>query len=378
MVKTKLEKELRLGNARFSLLGTAIVDDKTFPKEDTVSDSGWKYRRAYFAVKVGNNNYQYVELMGGRASDNPVIYTFNKDKESIKVKWDLRSNETVLENIPDREFIKIRIETPEGKDKSIEKRFLSPVDAIDYLADHLKDGMKINVRGNIEYQQYNGQIQQRLNIERIYLAKEDSKEFALMTQTYLADSNTLPRTWKKDMEEGQIKANLFVPQYVSKYNGKKVKKTFAMPQQVVIKNKNDEAFKRIIEKLFVVKKGVVRQINLINQLFFGYESETGNIEITPEVQDLIDAGIMTLEQVQEEATVTSNRVEEIIFDHPVVSVDDNGKTLPLVQDIYAPEALLVLDDEEDEDIDTFESASKTEEQDSDDDEEVFDDEDLFA
>ena len=60
MVKAKLETELRSGISRFVLRGTAVIDDKTFPREDTVSDSGWKYRRSSFAVKVGDNNYQYV------------------------------------------------------------------------------------------------------------------------------------------------------------------------------------------------------------------------------------------------------------------------------------------------------------------------------
>ena len=102
MVKTKLETELRSGISRFVLRGTAVIDDKTFPREDTVSDSGWKYRRSSFAVKVGDNNYQYVELMGGRSSENPVIYTLNNDNEPFQVKWDLRTNKTVLENIPNR------------------------------------------------------------------------------------------------------------------------------------------------------------------------------------------------------------------------------------------------------------------------------------
>lgn len=375
MVKAKLETELRSGISRFVLRGTAVIDDKTFPREDTVSDSGWKYRRSSFAVKVGDNNYQYVELMGGRSSENPVIYTMNNDNEPMQVKWDLRTNKTVLENIPNREFIRIAIEKQEGSDKATLKKFLSPVDAIEYLAEHLEDGTPVEIRGDVEYQQYNGRTQQRLNVTQIYLKNPENDDLATMSQMYLVDSNALPRQWKKKIEEdGQIKVNLFVPQYVGKYNGKKIKKTVAMPQQIVIKNKdNNEKLMNYIEKLFAVKKGVVRKIDIVTKLFFGYESETGNVEITPEIQDLIDAGIMTLEQVQSEATITENRVEENVFDHPMIR-SENGKILPLFSDIYSPEALVMLEDEEE--LDTEENES--EDTSVDDTDDVFSDEDLFA
>ena len=273
MAKTKLETELRSGISRFVLRGTAVVDDKTFPREDTVSDSGWKYRRSSFAIKVGDNNYQYVEIMGGRSSENPVIYTMNNDNEPIQVKWDLRTNKTVLENIPNREFIRIAIEKQEGSDKATLKKFLSPVDAIEYLAEHLEDGTPVEIRGDVEYQQYNGRTQQRLNVTQIYLKNPENDDLATMSQMYLVDSNALPRQWKKKIEEdGQIKVNLFVPQYVGKYNGKNIKKTVAMPQQIVIKtnedDENHEKFMSKVEEWFTVKKGVVRKIDIVTKLFF--------------------------------------------------------------------------------------------------------------
>ncbi|UNL37141.1 hypothetical protein G8B26_07340 [Limosilactobacillus reuteri] len=381
MAKTKLETELRSGISRFVLRGTAVVDDKTFPREDTVSDSGWKYRRSSFAIKVGDNNYQYVEIMGGRSSENPVIYTMNNDNEPIQVKWDLRTNKTVLENIPNREFIRIAIEKQEGSDKATLKKFLSPVDAIEYLAEHLEDGTPVEIRGDVEYQQYNGRTQQRLNVTQIYLKNPENDDLATMSQMYLVDSNALPRQWKKKIEEdGQIKVNLFVPQYVGKYNGKKIKKTVAMPQQIVIKinedDENHEKFMSKVEEWFTVKKGVVRKMDIVTKLFFGYESSTGNIEITPEIQDLIDAGIMTLEQVQNEATITENRIEENVFDHPMIHSED-GKILPLFSDTYSPEALVMLEDETDEfdneeDDQTVDTTVDSEEDD------VFSDDDLFS
>ena len=118
------------------------------------------------------------------------------------------------------------------------------------------------------------------------------------------------------------------------------------------------------------------KMDIVTKLFFGYESSTGNIEVTPEIQDLIDAGIMTLEQVQNEATITENRIEENVFDHPMIHSED-GKILPLFSDTYSPEALVMLEDETDEfdneeDDQTVDTTVDSEEDD------VFSDDDLFA
>ena len=172
MVKPKLDTELHGGYASFRFCGTVSISDDTFPKEDTTSASGWKYRRANFPVKISDSNSLYVQLMGGRASTNPVVYVRNKEDQPIQLKWDMRNNEDVLKNVKPADFIVIRIE--EGADgKLIAKKFVSEVDAIDYLADHLTDGTKVHIGGDVEYQRYNGEIQRSFNITRITLAKED-------------------------------------------------------------------------------------------------------------------------------------------------------------------------------------------------------------
>ena len=85
---------------------------------------------------------------------------------------------------------------------------------------------------------------------------------------------------------------------------------------------------------------------------------------------------MTLEQVQNEATITENRIEENVFDHPMIHSED-GKILPLFSDTYSPEALVMLEDETDEfdneeDDQTIDTSVDSEEDD------VFSDDDLFA
>lgn len=385
MVKPKLDTELHGGYASFRFCGTVSISDDTFPKEDTTSASGWKYRRANFPVKISDSNSLYVQLMGGRASTNPVVYVRNKEDQPIQLKWDMRNNEDVLKNVKPADFIVIRIE--EGADgKLIAKKFVSEVDAIDYLADHLTDGTKVHIGGDVEYQRYNGEIQRSFNITRITLAKEDVEPYAVMQQTYLVDTHSLPRKWEKELEENhQIKINTFVPQYVGKENGKTIKRTLAMPQQITLKATDDNLDKRIkiVEKMFKVDKKVVRELILQNNVVYGYEQTSGEIEMTPELQELVELGIMTEEQIKNEVTVTGSKVDEVVFDHPVLRKDGDGDYSKLYGfDRYAPEALIVPDDEEEQgmsdDEKVFEDDVESGSDDSSDADDPFSDDELFA
>ena len=275
----------------------------------------------------------------------------------------------------------------EGEDgKLIAKKFVSEVDAIDYLADHLTDGTKVHIGGDVEYQRYNGEIQRSFNITRITLAKEDVEPYAVMQQTYLVDAHSLPRKWEKELEENhQIKINTFVPQYVGKENGKTIKRTLAMPQQITLKATDDNLDKRIkiVEKMFKVDKKAVRELVLQNKVVYGYEMASGEIEMTPELQELVELGIMTEEQIKNEVTVTGSKVDEVVFDHPVLRKDGDGDYSKLYGfDRYAPEALIVPDDEEEQGMSdeekVFEDDVESGNDDSSDADDPFSDDELFT
>lgn len=377
MTKTKLETELHGGYASFRFCGTVSVTEDTFPKEDTTSGSGWKYRRASFPVKISDSNSLYVQMMGGRASTNPVVYVRNKEGQPIQLKWDMRNNDDVQKNVNPNDFIVIRIEEDDDG-KLIAKKFVSEVDAIDYLADHLVDGTKVHIGGNVEYQRYNGEVSRNFNVNRITLAKEETKPYAFMQQTYLVDAHALPRKWEKTLEEDhQIKLNVFVPQYIGKENGKTIKRTLALPQQITFKAENAEKGIKAVEKFFKVDKKVVRELPLQVKIIYGYEQSTGNIEMTPELQDLIDLGIMTEEQIKSEATVTGKKVDETVFDHPVIR-KDGDYSMFYGLDRYAPEALIIPDDNEDEVAESEEEKVFEEDGVSNDVAEQSDEEDPFA
>ena len=240
--------------------------------------------------------------------------------------------------------------------------------------------MAVRVRGDVEYNEYKDEIYRRYNIKSVYLAEPyKNKEgetvtpepMAQVRQTYILDEDALDKKWQKDLqEEGRTTLSLFVPQYLSQRKvGDKYlpfKKTIPMHQGVVVKMKDmaDEkelkVKKTIMEKFFKVKRDTVREIVLINNINEGYEEATG-VEINDELQELIDLGIMTEEDIKNQVTIRGNKVSEIVFAQPAVlrNRDTGDVALQMTDEKYSTEALIVpfIDGEDDFEEDSVEEGT---------------------
>lgn len=356
----RLDKELERGKAQFYVSGIVTVKDNTFPDRDadgnlkeTVSEkSGFSYMRAGFSVKANDSQSAYVSLFGGHNpsnSEKDVVYATKADtNETTKIKWNLRNNEEVLKPLADWSFVHILLE--KGEDGNlIDKKFLSPLDAIVYLSDHLEDGMDIRVSGSISYREYNGEIQRSYDISRIALNVPNKNgeipHYAEIRQTYLIDDKSLSKDWEKELDDnGRTTLSVWVPQYV----GGTTKKVLPMAQDLVVKLIKDstEITKKVVKRLFIPAGGAIREINTIDTIIYGVEEGKGQVEFTQEVQDLIDMGFMDKEEVLEADTTNGNRVDEIVFKKPELKNVD-GKMCSVMADRYSPEALTVPDEDDD-------------------------------
>lgn len=351
-MQNNLETELRSGVSRFSAYGKVSISADTFPTDAVKAASGYTYKRVSFPVSVGDNNTIYVQMMGGYSPKKPVIYARNTDNDPIEVNWDLRTNENILENIADRSFVKVRLEK-DADGKLIEKKFLSEFDAITYMADHLKDGQQVYIGGDVEYRHYNGQIQRSFNMTTVALDEnEDREPSAQLSQTYLIDSTSVDRDWEDQLEEKkQLVVNAYVPQYVGKHEGKQIKKTLAFPQQFVLKatDENMDKRKAIVKRFLLTDEDVVRELSLLCDLVDGYEESTGNVELSDDLKELIKLGFMTEEAAEKQMTIGGNRVRETVLVRPMLR-RNNGQPELMMEDKYAPEALVflqaIMDDEE--------------------------------
>ena len=381
MAKEKVEllTELKQGASQFTLVGKAVIKDGALKGVLQKEGKTWRHVNSSFGVDTGDGNSVYARIWGGYKTDKPTLKRWNSENEFIDIAWNDRLNESIVESVRDAELFRAGFEK-DAEGKLITKKFISEIDFEEYLREHLADGMKVRVRGDVEYSEYNENVNRRYNIKSVYLVEPYMKDgveviaedTAFIKQTYLFDEDALKKGWERELDKnGEIVVPVLVPSYVS--NRKvgdsyvDVKKTLPLSQAIVVraKDKTDEAEiamkKKIIEKFFKVKKGTVREAQLIININEGYEESTG-VELNDELRELIEMGVMTEDDIKKQVTIRGNRISELVFKQPAVRKTDDGIVILIDDAKYAPEALIVpMIDGEDDDEDDDAYANEDEE-----------------
>lgn len=369
MAKSSALKELSGGVSNFTLVGKAKIREGAFSGVTQKEGSLWRQVNSSFGVDTGEGNVVYGRIWGGFMTDKQSFMTRKaEDGKFFDVKWSERLNEEVVESISKFELYKAGLEV-DGDGKLIVKEFAHAIDFEEYLAENLKDDTDIRVRGDVNYNEYNGNINRQYNVKTVYLNTPYEKDGEVkktpatsqMRQTLLINDGSLSRKWERELEkDGETFVTVFVPQYVgsTKVDGKKVKigRQVAFPQVIKVKvNKDDEkaveSRKSVIKRYFAVKRGTIREVQSYLEINEGYQEAQG-VELNDEMRELIEMGMLTEEDVKKQMTIRGNRVSELVFSKPVIKPDDSGKpTLVLEDEKYAPEALLppILDGEDDAD-----------------------------
>lgn len=344
MAKSKERKALKKGKAAFTLIGKAKVTDKTFNLDNSY-DSGWTDNQMYLGVDCGNGNMVYGEMRGGFfPDDDNILRGFSKDDKDgdgksvqVEVAWEDRFNDDLLDTIADTSFITVGVEK-DVKGKTVYKRFLSAYDAVEYLNEHLEDGMIVNVKGNIGYSEYEDNVTVKKEITSIVLSKvEDEADFkATFTQTILLDFDSIG---KKDPEKNTIALNAYVVDYVGKpkIDGKKVeiKKNVTYPKtfEVAI-NDNPEITAKMLQKFFKVKKkGTINVLTVMGNLIEG--AAIVNItedDIPDDIKELIEMGLYSEEEAKAKCAVGGNNRERrmVILKPDITYVGQDDERKPTV------------------------------------------------
>lgn len=317
MAKTKERKALKKGKATFNLIGRAKVTDKIFNLDNSY-DSGWTDNSMYVGIDCGNGNVVYAEMRSGFFPDKDnTIRAYSKDEKddtgkskSVEIAWEDRLDESLYDSISDSSFITVGVEK-DVKDKTVYKKFLTAYDAVEYLKEHLEDGMIVNVKGNLGYQEYDDNVSTRKDITSIVLSKvTDEADFkATFSQTILVDSKSVG---KKNEEKGTIELSAYVVDYVGKpkINGEKVevKKNVTYPKQFEIAiNEKPEITVKMIQKFFKPKKGKVTELTVAGNLVEG--GSTVNItedDIPDDIKELIEMGLYSEEEAERKCAVGNN------------------------------------------------------------------------
>lgn len=344
MAKSKERKALKKGKAAFTLIGKAKVTDKTFNLDNSY-DSGWTDNQMYLGVDCGNGNMVYGEMRGGFfPDDDNILRGFSKDDKDddgkskhVEIAWEDRFDEELLDTIADTSFITVGVEK-DVKGKTVYKKFLSAYDAVEYLNEHLEDGMVVNVKGNIGYSEYEDNVTVKKEITSIVLSKvEDEADFkATFTQTILLGFDSIG---KKDPEKNTIALNAYVVDYVGKpkIDGKKVeiKKNVTYPKtfEVAI-NDNPEITTKMLQKFFKVKKkGSINVLTVMGNLIEG--AAIVNItddDIPDDIKELIEMGLYSEEEAKAKCAVGGNNRERrmVILKPDITYVGQDDERKPTV------------------------------------------------
>lgn len=355
----------------FTLIGVPKINDYTYKINEKSEKSSWIYNSLNLGVDCGERHGTvYCELMGGYSEENPsVIYAHGKKDDGsddfasqITIDWEDRFNEEILESVGDLSFITIGLEKTD-KGKTFYKKFLSAYDAIDYIKEHLTENMVVNVRGNLKYSMYQDKVQVRKNINSIVLSSVDdaSKYAAKFTQSILIDKSSASLK-NIDKNKSVMYVDSKVLDYLKEYNGHEVKGQFPYNKQFEFEMdlSNEAQCKKIMEKVFKVKKGVT-QITFEGDLIEGGAVVTATLDDIPQdIKDLIELGIYTEEEALARCSSNGNREQRMVLRKPMVRLVGDEKTpvLQKFEERYTEEDLILdylyennNNDEDDEESD---------------------------
>lgn len=395
MAKEKERKALKKGKASFNLIGRVKVTDKTFNLDNSY-DSGWTDNSMYVGVDCGGGNVIYAEMRSGFFPDKDnVIRAYSKDEKddegkskSVEIAWEDRLDESLYDSISDSSFLTVGVEK-DVKEKTVYKKFLTAYDAVDYLNEHLEDGMIVNVKGTLGYSEYEENVSTKKDITSIVLSKvEDEKDFkAIFSQTILVDSKSIG---KKNEEKNTIELSAYVVDYVGKpkIDGEKIvvrqNVTFPKTFEVAI-NENPEITAKMLQKFFKPKKGKVAEITVTGNLVEGGSTVViTEDDIPDDIKELIEMGLYSEEEAEKKIAVgnNGNREKRMIILKPditYVGKDENRKPTVAFEDAkYDEDDLYFYEQAINEAFANSENADISEMESGDADEDTSEDDDLLA
>lgn len=395
MAKEKERKTLKKGKASFNLIGRVKVTDKTFNLDNSY-DSGWTDNSMYVGVDCGGGNVIYAEMRSGFFPDKDnVIRAYSKDEKddegkskSVEIAWEDRLDESLYDSISDSSFLTVGVEK-DVKEKTVYKKFLTAYDAVDYLNEHLENGMIVNVKGTLGYSEYEENVSTKKDITSIVLSKvEDEKDFkAVFSQTILVDSKSIG---KKNEEKNTIELSAYVVDYVGKpkIDGEKieVRKNVVFPKlfEVAI-NENPEITAKMLQKFFKPKKGKVAEITVTGNLVEGGSTVAiTEDDIPDDIKELIEMGLYSEEEAEKKIAVgnNGNREKRMIILKPditYVGKDENRKPTVAFEDAkYDEDDLYFYEQAINEAFANSENADISEMESGDTDEDTSEDENILA
>lgn len=354
--------ELTRGTAKFRFVGHVKLNDDSMKAPEASKKSSWFMVNSGFTLTDNNGQMLTVTFQGGYDKKSNIIKCLGKreagqEKASwIEIPRTDRNNEKLLEKVSDLAFSYAQVAPdPDNEDKCVFKKFVDYIDFFEHVKKYIKNGDLVRVTGRVEYSEYtdrNGveRTGKRYIVERIVknpVVKQgegDAVEYvpekcsASLVQTCLFDDSVLASDVLDELEEnGETTIRFYVPQYLGKIkvgdNYVEYKKTVAIPQAMTIKLKEGEDIKKAKKKLKVLfepkdeEKLVSRDVILKVREGYSEVKSDQPMEYTDEINDLLEAGLISEEELGAVATVRGTFTSQLIFNKVQLVKSDSGITL---------------------------------------------------
>ena len=307
---------IKRGQQNFTLIGKAKLGQYSFKIDEQSKKSSYIYSQANLTLKTKEGEISANVMGGYNPEKDNVIYAFtkgNKDNkgQSITVSWEDRFDEEIIETVADMKLFKAGVSKKE--DGSIEYvKFLHPYDFISHLEQHMVDGEVYIIRGELQYQEYNGELKVNKNITSVTLAKEEiandpETHEAKFSTTILTDSNFLG---KPDKETMTVILDTYVVDFFNEYNKQEIVRmvngkeknglTMPIPKSFDFKIAKDMETTKKLLKYLKPKRGAVTEI-VMEGIFSKSQGELKGEELTiddldDDIKFMVEIGAYTLEE----------------------------------------------------------------------------------
>ena len=307
---------IKRGQQNFTLIGKAKLGQYSFKIDEKSKKSSYIYSQANLTLKTKEGEISASVMGGYNPERDNVIYAFtkgNKDNkgQSIVVSWEDRFDEEIIETVADMKLFKAGVSKKE--DGSIEYvKFLHPYDFINHLEQHMVDGEVYVVRGELQYQEYNGELKINKNITSVALAKEEiandpEAHEAKFSTTILTDNNFLG---KPDKETMTVPVDAHVIDFFNEYHKQEIVRmvngkeknglTMPVPMSFDFKIAKDMETTKKLLKYLKPKRGAVTEI-VMEGIFSKSQGELKGEELTiddldDDIKFMVEIGAYTLEE----------------------------------------------------------------------------------
>ena len=299
----------------FSFTGKLIFKEENLLK--TKEGSSW--RRLQFGITDGVTT-QYVEVSefgAGRDFETQVNKTSGDGFEKEIISWSDRHNSKVIEKVAGFRQLTLNL----GSDKETKQTFIHQHDFIEAFMTAVQQGQltstkfvdgkptggsTVYVSGQIKFNLYDGKVTPVFQVQNFMTTTAEKYNFNGGLTVVFA-----PNAIEDDEENKKLYINCHVQDFYKEQGAEKGKNT--MMKQVLVLPYGDmekgEAYRTTLKKYMEIEEGY-KSIYFGVKFFKGAE-EVKDFKPTPEQLELVEMGLLTMEEVEKQSGVVGKMKTEL-------------------------------------------------------------------